>query len=688
MRFSEAWLRELVDPKCSLEELVERLTMAGLELNSLEPVVVEGDGSSQRDDYAIELDITPNRGDCLSVNGVARDVAALYDCPYKPTEITTVAASIDSTLSVILESAACPHYVGRVINNIDLTRPTPLWLSERLRLSGLNSIDPVVDVTNYVLLELGQPMHAFDCAKLSGDIIVRQATVKESLTLLDGKTVTLTPKNLVIADQQQAIALAGIMGGEATAISTNTQNIFLESAFFAPEAIAGKARDFGMQTDSSYRFERGVDTALQIVAIERATQLLLEIVGGEAGPIIEATRADDMPQPRTVNLRPERVKRLLGIELDAKTIENFLKRLGMALEKNDTAWKVQVPVFRFDISIEADLIEEVARIYGYDNIPTHTASARLALATRKETILEPETWCQRLRAKGFSEVINYAFVDPNLQKLLFPNHASLPIINPISQDLSQMRVSLWPGLVNAVRLNQHHQQQRVRLYEMGLGFQLLGKKNDLQQRPLLAAIVSGDALPEQWSAPPKEVDFYDLKADLTALLSDLQAADTIRFEPAEHSALHPGQTAKITYQQQPVGWIGALDPGILQQLDIKGRVFVFELDLDALPELRLPAYQGFAKFPSLRRDLSFVVDNTVAAQAIIDTVEAVDTEILQLVSIFDIFTGNDVPNGKKSMAIKCVLQHRDHTLTDVEVDTCMSQIMQQLQHSHDITLRK
>ena len=791
MRFSEAWLREIVKPKCDRKELLERLTMAGLELEKCEAVashvknvvvgqiksiqahpdadqlqicqvdvgqkkllnivtaatiksewrlavalngaelandrkvtttILRGQTSEgmfcsladlgmevaseqllvlpsnaplgqgiydllQLDDYAIELSITPNRGDCLSVYGIAREVAAIFSCDLSFPKIPTIKPTIDAVLSVTLDSAACPQYVGRIIKNVDLTRPTPLWLSERLRRSGLRSIDPIVDVTNYVLLEMGQPMHAFDLAKLNSDIHVRQAKVNEQLILLDGKSITLSPEHLVIADQKNAIALAGIMGGEATAISTHTQDIFLESAFFAPMAIAGKARGLGLQTDSSYRFERGVDPSLQRAAIERATQLLLDIVGGEAGPITEAKRENELPVQRQVELRPQRVKQILGVDLSSDVIQNCLQRLGMKVIVGKQAWQIHVPLFRFDITIEADLIEEVARNYGYDKIAAQTPTAKLHLTSPRETRLDPTKWCDRLRERGYSEAINYAFVDPQIQQLFFPDQKTLSLINPISEDLSQMRLSLWPGLITAARRNLYHQQERVRLFEMGLGFQF-DSKQSLQQRPLLAAIAMGAVEPEQWGSPKRDIDFYDVKADLIGLLGDLQYSEDLHFQPAEQAALHPGQCARILFQQTEIGWIGVLHPELLQKLNIKNRVCVFEIQLDALPSLHLPQFKGFPKFPSLRRDLSFIVDSATPAQAIIETVTGIKTDILQEVAIFDIFTGKDMPEGKKSIAIKIILQHPGHTLTDSEVDACISEVKLQLQRSHNITMRE
>ena len=479
------------------------------------------------DDASIEVDLTPNRGDCLSLAGLAREVGALYDAPVTRPEISVVPASRDDVYPVeVVAPQACPRYLGRVLRNVDLSQPTPLWMVERLRRADVRSIDAVVDITNYVMLELGQPMHAFDLAEINGGIRVRMAEESEKLVLLDGQEVSLRADTLVIADHQRALAIAGVMGGEHSGVSANTRDLFLESAFFDTIAIAGKARSYGLHTDASHRFERGVDWQLAREAMERATALLIEIVGGEAGPIIEVVSQEQLPNVAPVTLRAERVEQMLGLKMDDAEIVRLLTALGLGISAaGDSQWQVSVPSHRFDISLEVDLIEELARLYGYNRLPVRYPQARLAPQAKAEAAVDLPALRRLLVARGYHEAITYSFIDPKLFELFNPGVAPLMLANPISADMAAMRSSLWPGLVKALEHNLNRQQPRVRLFESGLRF--VGQLEGLQQEPMLAGVICGSRLPEGWAHGRENVDFYDLKADVEALLAS--AGDGVEF---------------------------------------------------------------------------------------------------------------------------------------------------------------
>lgn len=471
------------------------------------------------DDASIEIGLTPNRGDCLSIAGLARDVSALYDTPVTRPVVPAVAAAHDEVRPVEVSApAACPRYLGRVIRNVDLSKPTPLWMVERLRRSDVRSIDAAVDITNYVMLELGQPMHAFDLAEINGGIRVRMAEEGEKLVLLDGQEVALRADTLVIADHTRALAIAGVMGGEHSGVNTEkTRDLFLESAFFEPISVAGKARSYGLHTDASHRYERGVDSQLAREAMERATQLLLDIVGGEAGPVVEAVSEQHLPQVAPVTLRAERITQMLGMEMDPAQVEQLLNALELTTTKSgEGQWTVSVPSHRFDISLEVDLIEELARLYGYNNLPVRYPQARLAPQGKPETRGDLPTLRRLLVARGYQEAITYSFIDPKLFELFSPGVEPLLLANPISSDMAAMRASLWPGLVKALQHNLNRQQDRVRLFESGLRF--VGQLGDLQQQPMIAGVITGSRLPEGWANGRDGVDFFDVKADVEALL--------------------------------------------------------------------------------------------------------------------------------------------------------------------------
>lgn len=641
------------------------------------------------DDAIIEVDLTPNRGDCLSIAGLAREVGANYAAPVTRPTIDAVVATHDETRPVeLLAPAACSRYVGRVIRNVDLSRATPLWMVERLRRSDIRSIDPVVDITNYVMLELGQPLHAFDLAEIRGGIRVRLAEEGEKLTLLDGQEITLRSDTLVIADHERPLAMAGIMGGEHSGISDGTTDLFLESAFFDHIAIAGKARNYGLHTDASHRYERGVDWQLQRQAMERLTALILEIVGGEPGPVIEALDEQHLPKPVTVQLRKERVSQMLGLDIPDADIEVYLQGLELGVAASGAGeWQVSVPSHRFDISLEIDLIEELARLYGYNRLPVSAPKASLSLTAKPETRGELPVLRRLLVARGYQEAITYSFVEPGLNKLFDPQSEPLALANPISSDMAVMRTSLWPGLSKAVLHNQNRQQPRVRLFESGLRF-VPQVNGELLQEPMLAGIAAGTRLPEGWANGSDELDFHDVKGDVEAVLGQGGALDSFRFEAAEHPALHPGQSARILRDGELVGWMGALHPQLVDKLDLDGPVFAFELRLEAIVEGRLPQFSELSRFPEVRRDIAVLVNRSVMAGELLEDIREQAGAVLKNLRLFDVYQGKGIDPESKSLAIGLTLQHSSRTLTDDEVNAVMDKVVGSLEQGFKATLRK
>ncbi|NLY59719.1 MAG: phenylalanine--tRNA ligase subunit beta, partial [Gammaproteobacteria bacterium] len=641
------------------------------------------------DDAIIEVDLTPNRGDCLSIAGLAREVGANYAAQVACPAIDAVAATHDETRPVeLLAPAACSRYVGRVIRNVDLSRATPLWMVERLRRSDIRSIDPVVDITNYVMLELGQPLHAFDLAEIRGGIRVRLAEEGEKLTLLDGQEITLRSDTLVIADHERPLAMAGIMGGEHSGISDGTTDLFLESAFFDHIAIAGKARNYGLHTDASHRYERGVDWQLQRQAMERLTALILEIVGGEPGPVIEALDEQHLPKPVTVQLRKERVSQMLGLDIPDADIEVYLQGLELGVVASGAGeWQVSVPSHRFDISLEIDLIEELARLYGYNRLPVSAPKASLSLTAKPETRGELPVLRRLLVARGYQEAITYSFVEPGLNKLFDPQSEPLALANPISSDMAVMRTSLWPGLSKAVLHNQNRQQPRVRLFESGLRF-VPQVNGELLQEPMLAGIAAGTRLPEGWANGSDELDFHDVKGDVEAVLGQGGALDSFRFEAAEHPALHPGQSARILRDGELVGWMGALHPQLVDKLDLDGPVFAFELRLEAIVEGRLPQFSELSRFPEVRRDIAVLVNRSVMAGELLEDIREQAGAVLKNLRLFDVYQGKGIDPESKSLAIGLTLQHSSRTLTDDEVNAVMDKVVGSLEQGFKATLRK
>ena len=640
-------------------------------------------------DAIIEVDLTPNRGDCLSIAGLAREVAANYAAPVTRPQIDPVAAVNDQTRPVdLLAPQACPRYIGRVIRNVDLSRPTPLWMVERLRRSDVRSIDPVVDITNYVMLELGQPLHAFDLAEIKGGVRVRMAEEGEKLVLLDGQEITLRADTLVIADHERPLAMAGIMGGEHSGVSEKTTDLFLESAFFDAIAIAGKARGYGLHTDSSHRFERGVDWRLQRDAAERATALILEIVGGEPGPLIEAVDESALPALSRITLRNERITQMLGMQLPATEVEAYLSNLGLSIKASgEGEWQVDVPSYRFDITIEVDLIEELARLYGYNRLPVSAPRTSLNLTPKSETQGELPVLRRLLVARGYHEAITYSFIEPGLNKLFDPQTEPLALANPISADMAVMRTSLWPGLCKAVVHNLNRQQTRVRLFESGQRF-IPQTDGPLLQQPVLSGIACGARQPEGWANASDKLDFYDVKGDVEALLGQGGAGPAYSFEPAEHPALHPGQSARVVREGKTVGWLGALHPQLVAELDLQAPVFVFELVLADITQGRLPRFNELSRFPEVRRDIAVLVDKTVVADALLSTIHEVAGEFLTNLRLFDVYEGKGIDPHRKSLAIGLTLQHSSRTLTDDEVNAVMDKVLVSLEQGFNATLRK
>lgn len=789
MQFSEAWLRELVNPALDTQALVEQITMAGLEVDSVNPAAAEFSGvvvgqvvsvvahpdadklrvckvevgeseplqivcgaSNVREglkipaaligavlpgdfqikksklrgelsfgmlcsekelgmaadadglmelaadapvgtdireylalnDQLIEVDLTPNRADCLSVEGVAREVALLNNIEFEVSAVSSVAVEHQETLDVkVSAQEACPRYIGRLIKGVNATAETPLWMQERLRRSGLRSLGSVVDVTNYVLLEMGQPLHAFDAAKLSGGIEVRMANADEVLGLLNDQEIKANTETLVIADAEKALALAGVMGGSESAVSDSTKDIFLECAFFNPSFMMGKARHFGLHTDSSHRFERGVDANMQTRAIERATQLIVEIAGGSVGAITEAVAEQYLPQRPAVTLRQLRIKRILGVVLAEAEVEGILQRLGMAVVKDSEGWQVTPPGFRFDIAIEADLIEELGRVYGYNNLPQSSLLMRSALSQAPEAILEIDQIKDLLVGRDYQEAITYSFVDEELQKALVPDDTYIKLQNPISSELAVMRTTLWCGLLQAAAYNTKRQQSRVRFFEAGQRF--LGT-DVAQQEKMLAGIALGSANPEQWAEKASKVDFYDVKADVEAICA--LTGPEVQFLAAKHSALHPGQSAEIqTMQGESLGWIGMLHPTLEKQLGFDTNVFLFELSQAVLLERKVPSFNSLSKFPSVRRDLALLLEEQVSFHAVEKCINDCQEKSIKEVMVFDIYRGQGVEQGYKSIALALIMQDATQTLTDSEIDAIVNRVLDALSNKLSAKLR-
>jgi phenylalanyl-tRNA synthetase beta chain len=781
MQISEAWLRELVNSPVATKELVDQLTMAGLEVDSVEPAAAEFTGvvvaevlsieqhsnadklkickvtvgeaeplqivcgasnvrvglkvpaaligavlpndfkikksklrgelsfgmlcsdkelglASEADglmelsvdapvgtdireylslnDSIIELDLTPNRADCLSVEGVAREVAVLNKMSSSAVEFIPVEVNHDSVIDVTVEAKEeCPRYLGRLIKSVNSTAETPLWMQERLRRSGLRSLGPIVDVTNYVLLELGQPLHAFDAEKLTGSITVRVSDKNEELTLLNDQTIKLDGVALVIADDKQPLALAGVMGGKPSSVTDKTKDIFLECAFFKPITIAGKARQFGLHTDSSHRFERGVDFTLQERAIERATQLIVDITGGSVGPISEVSTEGTLPQILPVDLRLKRIEKVLGISMANEEVIRIFEGLGMQVETVSNGWRITPPGYRFDIAIEADLLEEIGRIYGYNNLPNSSLLMRSELGKAEEALLPLDRVQDLLVDRGYQEAITYSFVDEKIQQAIAPDEELIRLKNPISSELSVMRTTLWCGLLNAALYNTKRQQSRVRLFETGLRF--LYKNKEMIQQKMISGLVLGNRYSEKWSERTKKVDFFDLKGDLEALF-DLTNCK-VQFSTVKHSALHPGQSAEIfTEEGDKIGILGMLHPTLEKNLGFETQVYLFELDQDLVCKREVPKFQILSKFPSVRRDMALIVKEKITIDDIMNCIHSCKENKIKDILVFDVYRGEGVEKGYKSVALGLILQDMEQTLTETEIDAIFTNVLERL----------
>ncbi len=638
-------------------------------------------------DRVLVADLTPNRGDCFSILGMARDLSALTGAPLKGIDVEPVPPGIDEVYPVSIDDPrVCPRFAGRVVRGIDPDARTPVWMAERLRRSGLRPIHPVVDVTNYVMLELGQPLHAYDLDRLQGAIRPRFAKAGETVTLLDEREVRLGEETIVISDDSGAIGLAGIMGGLSTAVTSGTTNVFFEAAFWPPALMAGRARSYNLHTDASLRFERGVDPDLQARSVERAARLLLEIAGGKAGPVDDTVHAGELPQRPPVRLTPERLRTVLGTDIPAPSVDDYLRRLGLAVDGADGGWTVTPPGFRFDLAIEDDLVEEVARVHGYDRIPETTEVASLPLRPLTERQVDLERVADTLVARDYQEVLTWSFIDPASHERFAGEAPALELENPISSELSVMRASLWPGMLKVAAANLARQQERVRLFEAGRSWHgTLAAPVEVMR---VAAVAIGPALPEQWGEGARGVDFFDLKADVEALLELTGASREFTFREAGHRALQPGQAAEIRRHGTRVGMLGKLHPGVAEALEIHGDVLLFELDVEQAFAAGIPAASAISKYPAIRRDIAVVIDEKVPAAELVDAAVAAVPKSIRRAFVFDVYRGPGIEAGLKSVALGLILQETSRTLTDADADAARDAAVQKLQQEFAAVLRE
>jgi phenylalanyl-tRNA synthetase beta chain len=635
-------------------------------------------------DASIELKLTPNRADCFGVHGIAFDVAAATGCDVEPLDTAPVPAAHDVVLPVELNAGAdAPRFVGRVLHGVDARAATPVWMAERLRRSGVRPVSFLVDVTQYLMLELGQPMHAYDRDLLQGPIGVRAARDGETLTLLNGSDATVGPQFLVITDADRAVGLAGVMGGEDTKVSSATRNVFLEAAHFAPSAIIGRSRKLGLHTDAGHRFERGVDPELPRIAVERATRLIMDVAGGTPGPVIEAVLPQHLPQPQAIALRRARLARVLGTHVADAEVARILSALGLSVETTTDGWRVTAPARRFDLAIEEDLVEEIARIHGYDVIPTTLPGGATRLVSPSETRSSEHDARRQLVARDYLEAINYAFVDADLLATWQLADGGVALANPLSAELGVMRTRLLPGLVAALGRNAARQQSRIRLFEIGKTFAASSDAPIETRR--IAAVAGGDAAAEQWGEAARKLDFHDIKGDLDSLAA-LSGA-TLEYRASTPPFAHPGRSADVYRDGACIGWIGQLHPRLQQALDLDADVYGFELALDALQARALPRATGLSKYPSVRRDLAFVVPERVSWDAMRATAKHAAGEVLRELRLFDRYAGKGVENGFKSLAMALILQDESRTLIDRDVDAVVADVVAALKSEHDAVIR-
>ncbi len=673
MKFSFKWLQKFVQVHGSASKLAAQLTDAGLEVESVDKEI-------------IDVSVPPNRGDCLGIIGIAREAAALNQLPFSPPSMSAYPDKTDAQVNVyVKEKHACPRYLGRVVKNVDNTKTTPQWMQDCLTIAGMKVISPIVDITNYVMLEWGQPLHAFDLAKTDGNIVVRYAKSNEELLLLDGTTIKLLPDSLVIADSRHPLALAGIKGGMESGITAETKDIILECAYFDPVGIRLTSRKLKVQTDGSYRHERCIDPNMQEQVMARVTQLIVEIVGGEPGPIVEAVDKD-IPRPVQIILRTARVKKILGITIDLEKIVLILESLGMAVNPTGTTTELEVtvPTFRPDITREIDLIEELVRIYGYSNIPAQATIGTLNFNPLSEAKISEARIADCLVNRGYNQAIVYSFIEPEFGKKFAhdPQH-TWTITNPISSEMALMRPSLLPGLIKAVEYNQNRQQSHIRLFEIGLRFE--GKTNNLQQIKSVAGIYSGNYWNENWSNLTRPTDYYDVQGDVQALF-DL-ANLVVTFQPIKDPNLQPGQSAGIFLQNQQVGKLGVLHPELCQGLDLQGPVVVFELNYDAIANGQVANFKQFSKFPEVRRDFAILVDQDLLSDKLVQAIKHQVGELLTELVIFDVYQGKGIAPGKKSVGLGVILGPLERTLTDSEINKVFDDLISMLSKKFNVTLR-
>ena len=638
-------------------------------------------------DTTFDLDLTPNRGDCFSVLGIARDVSAMTAAPLKDVAVNAVKGTIKDEHPVeLVLPEGCPRFAGRVIKGIAIGAKSPSWMTERLRRSGLRAIHPVVDVTNYVMLELGQPLHAYDLNLVKGPIRPRLAKSGEKVTLLDEREIEVKTNTLVITDDSGPIGLAGIMGGLSTAVSDKTTDVFFEAAFWPPDFMAGRARQYALHTDASLRFERGVDPAGQARAIERATELLLDIAGGEAGPLSDHVVDKHLPKNAPLLLRKSRLKKVLGTEIDDGRVSEILNALGLVTSDHAEGWSVAIPSYRFDIDVEDALVEEVARIFGYDEIPEVTAIAETPLATATETKIDLDLVANTLVARDYQEVITYSFIDQEIDSRITGTASELVLSNPISSEMSVMRSSVWPGLLAAASSNVARQQDRVRIFEIGKTFH--GTLKAPEEVTRVAGLAYGDTLPEQWASQAQVIDFFDIKSDVTALLNMVGPGAKFDFVAADHPSLQPGQAANILRDTDVVGVIGKLHPDVAKMFDLDKGVLVFELDTERTFATTVPVAKNVSKFPTIRRDIAVVVDDIISAADLVAVVESAIPDLIQSVKIFDVYRGPGIEAGLKSVALGLILQETSRTLTDDDADAAKSAAVRKLHQEFAAVLRE
>ena len=667
---------------CSASELGLSDDASGLLLLDPDaPVGVDLRRALDLDDAVLDVKLTPNRADCLSILGLAREVAAITGAPLAPPPLVPVPGGGSARRGVRVEDAlACPRFCGRVIEGIDANAPTPAWIRQRIERSGIRSISAVVDVTNYVMLELGQPLHAYDDALLEGDIVVRFARPGEQLTLLNGQRLDLDPDLLLVADEKKPLGLAGIMGGEHSGIGSGTTTVFLEGAFWNPAVIQGKARRLGFATDAGFRFERGVDFAIGPAAVGRATQLIIEVCGGRAGALIDVLGT--LPRRDPVRVRSSRVNRILGVTVAPETIGAIFARLGLATKREGADFVVTPPSYRFDLAIEEDYIEEVARMHGYDNIPARPAKHAQSMLPAPESVRSAMALRSRLVDRDYHEVITFSFVSSDTERLLNADADPIKVLNPIASNLDVMRTTLLGGLLEVLRTNVNRKLERVRVFEAGRCFV---REDERYDQPLrIGGLAFGPALPEHWDGGMRAVDFFDVKGDVEALAAPLP----VTTEAAPHPALHPGRSARILVSGTAVGWIGELHPRLVRACELPKAPVVFEIDQDAIQQVGLPVARPVPRFPTVRRDLAVVVDDGIPAQALLDALNAVRPEHVERIDVFDVYRGPGVAPGKKSLAILVLMQDTARTLTDAEIDATVADLLRELENRFKATLRQ